>query len=46
VAGAGRLVKIDGTINGVKYKQVLDKNLFQSANNLRLGVNIYVPMRQ
>jgi transposase len=29
-----------------KYRQILDENLLQSANNLRLGVNIYVPTGQ
>ena len=37
VEGTGRLVKIDGTTNGAKYRQILDENLLQSANDLRLG---------
>ena len=35
-AGTPRLVRIEGTINGPKYRQILDENLLQSANN-RMG---------
>ena len=36
VAGTGRLVRIAGTMNGAKYKQILEENLLQSAKELRL----------
>jgi hypothetical protein len=36
-AGTGRLVRIEGTMNGAKHRNRLDENLLQSANNLRLG---------
>uniref|UniRef100_A0AAZ3SW53 Transposase n=1 Tax=Oncorhynchus tshawytscha TaxID=74940 RepID=A0AAZ3SW53_ONCTS len=34
VAGTRRLVRIEGKMNGAKYKEILDENLLQS---LRLG---------
>uniref|UniRef100_A0A674A3F9 Tc1-like transposase DDE domain-containing protein n=1 Tax=Salmo trutta TaxID=8032 RepID=A0A674A3F9_SALTR len=34
-AGTGRLVRIEGKMNGVK--EILDENLLQSAKDLRLG---------
>jgi len=36
VAGIGRLVRIEGTMSGAKYRQILEENLLQSANDLRL----------
>uniref|UniRef100_A0AAZ3P9B6 Transposase n=1 Tax=Oncorhynchus tshawytscha TaxID=74940 RepID=A0AAZ3P9B6_ONCTS len=30
VAGTGRLVKIEGKINGAKYRQIIDEKLLQS----------------
>jgi hypothetical protein len=33
----GRLVRIEGKMNGVKYKEILDENLLQSTQDLRLG---------
>ena len=36
-AGTGRGVKIEGKMNGAKYREILDENLFQSAQDLRLG---------
>jgi hypothetical protein len=36
VAGTRRLVRIKGTMNGVKYRQILDGHLLQSANDNRL----------
>ena len=42
--GTGRLVRIEGTMNGAIYRQILDENLLHSAN--RLGVKIYVPTGQ
>ena len=37
VAGTGRLVRIEGKMNGAKYREILDENLLQSAQDLRLG---------
>jgi hypothetical protein len=37
VAGSGRLVRIVGKMNGAKYGEILDDNLLQSAQDLRLG---------
>ena len=36
VAGTGSLVKIVGKVNGVKYREILDENLLQSTQDLRL----------
>ncbi len=36
-AGTGRLVAIEGKMNAAKYKDILDENLLQSAQDLRLG---------
>uniref|UniRef100_A0AAY5K4D1 C2H2-type domain-containing protein n=2 Tax=Esox lucius TaxID=8010 RepID=A0AAY5K4D1_ESOLU len=36
-AGTGRLVKFEGKMNGTKYREVLEENLIQSAQDLRLG---------
>jgi hypothetical protein len=36
-AGTGRLVRIEGKMNGAKYSEILDENLLQSAQDLRLG---------
>jgi hypothetical protein len=35
-AGTGRLVRIEGKMNGVKYREILDENLLQSTQDLRL----------
>jgi hypothetical protein len=40
VAGTGRLVRIEGTMNEEKYRQILDENLLLSAKCLRLGAKI------
>ena len=37
VARTGRLVRIEGKMNGVKYREILDENLLESAQDLRLG---------
>jgi hypothetical protein len=37
VAGIGRLVRIEGIMNGAKYREILDENLLQSTQDLRLG---------
>jgi hypothetical protein len=36
-AGTGRLVRIERKMNGTKYREILDENLLQSAQDLRLG---------
>jgi hypothetical protein len=36
-AGTGILVRIKGKMNGSKYREILDENLLQSAQDLRLG---------
>jgi hypothetical protein len=37
MAGTGRLVRNKAKMNGAKYREILDENLFQSAQDLRLG---------
>jgi hypothetical protein len=37
VAGIERLVRIEGKMNGAKYRAILDENLLQSTQDLRLG---------
>ena len=34
VAGTGRLVRIEGKINEAKYREILDENLLESAQDL------------
>ena len=34
---AGRLVRIEAKMNGANYRDILDENLLQSAQHLRLG---------
>jgi hypothetical protein len=36
-AGTGRLVRIEGKMNGLKHREILDENLLQRAQDLRLG---------
>ena len=36
-AGIGKLVRIEGTMDGAKYREILEENLFQSSRDLRLG---------
>ena len=36
-AGTGRLVRIEGKMNGAKYREILDENLLQSAQDLSPG---------
>ena len=36
-AGTGKLVRIEGMMDGTKYSDILDGNLFQSSRDLRLG---------
>jgi hypothetical protein len=39
-AGTGRLVRIEGKMNRAKYREILDGNLLQNAQDLRLGQNV------
>jgi hypothetical protein len=36
-AGIGRLVRNKALMNGAKYREILDENLLQSAQDIRLG---------
>ena len=36
-AGTGRLVRNKGKMNRAKYREILDENLLQSSQDLRLG---------
>uniref|UniRef100_A0AAZ3R7B7 Transposase n=1 Tax=Oncorhynchus tshawytscha TaxID=74940 RepID=A0AAZ3R7B7_ONCTS len=36
-AGTGRLDRIEGKMNGTKYREILDENLLQSTHDLILG---------
>ena len=35
--GTDKLVRIEGTMDGTKYRRILDENLLESAMNLKLG---------
>ena len=35
-AGTGKLVRIEGMVDGAKYREILEGNLLQSARDLRL----------
>jgi hypothetical protein len=45
-AETGRLVRIKGKMNRAKYRKNLDENLFQSAQDLRLGAKVHLPTGQ
>jgi hypothetical protein len=36
-SATGRLVRIEGKMNKAKYREILDENLLQNAQALRLG---------
>uniref|UniRef100_A0A6I8Q9Z7 Uncharacterized protein n=1 Tax=Xenopus tropicalis TaxID=8364 RepID=A0A6I8Q9Z7_XENTR len=36
-AGIGKLVRVDGKMDGAKYRAILEENLLESAEDLRLG---------
>ena len=36
-AGTGKLVRIEGMMDGAKYRGIVEGNLFQSSRDLRLG---------
>jgi hypothetical protein len=44
--GTGRLVKIEGMMNGANYREILDDNLLQSTQDLRLGAKVHLPTEQ
>ena len=35
--GTGGLVRVEGKLNGANYRDILNKNLVKSAQDLRLG---------
>ena len=37
LSGTGKLVRIKGMMDGPKYREILEGNLFQSTRDLRLG---------
>ena len=41
-AWTGRLVRIEGKMNGAKYRMILDDNLLQSAQDLRRGAKVHL----
>ena len=36
-AGTGKLVKLEGTMDGAKYRRIVDENMLESTMNLKLG---------
>ena len=40
VEGTERLVRIEGKMNGAKYREILNENLLQSTHDLRLGAKV------
>ena len=44
-AGTGRLVRIEGKINRAKYREILDENPLQSAQDLT-GTKVHLPTGQ
>ena len=46
VAGTGGLVRLEGKMNGAKYREILDENLLQSAQYHRLGAKVPFPTGQ
>ena len=46
VAGTGRPVRIEEKMNGAKYREILDENMLQSAQDLRLGAKVHLPTGQ
>ena len=41
-AGSGRLGRIEGKMNGEKYREILDENLHQS-NSEQTGAKVHLP---
>ena len=46
VVGTGRLVRIEAKMNRAKYREILDENLLQSVQGLKLGVKVHLPTGQ
>jgi hypothetical protein len=42
-AGTEKIVRMEGKMNGAKYREILDEILFQSAQT---GVKVYLPTGQ
>ena len=42
----GTLVMFEGKMNGAKCREILDENLLQSAEDLRLGAKVNLPTGQ
>ena len=40
------LIRIRGKMNSAKYRAILDENLLQSAQDLRLGAKVHLPTGQ
>jgi hypothetical protein len=40
----GTLVRIEGKMNRAKYREIIDENLLQSTQDLRLGRRFYLPL--
>ena len=36
IAGTGKLIRIEGTMDGAKYRRILDENLLETVMNLKL----------
>ena len=45
-AETGRLVRIEGKMNGAKYREILDEYLLQSIQDIRLGAKVHLPTEQ
>uniref|UniRef100_A0A669CAE8 Protein 4.1 n=1 Tax=Oreochromis niloticus TaxID=8128 RepID=A0A669CAE8_ORENI len=47
-AGTGKLVRVDGKMDGAKYRAILEENLLESAKDLRLGriVSVCINLEQ
>ena len=41
-AGPGTLVRIEGMMDGAKYREIVEGNLFQSSRDLRLGKRFFL----
>ena len=45
-AETGRLVRIEEKRNREKYRKIIDENLLQSTQDLRLGLKVHLPTGQ
>ena len=41
-AGTGKLVRVDGKIDGAKHRTILEENLLESVKDLRLGRSLNI----